>query len=443
MTLFDVGLVVWIATVTITTYIGVPALVRRLSDPHARGSLGALAVSLIVTACVGMTLLSLISLVNAITVVMLHAAWAIAAFLWAHRSVGTAARRLLRLVARLGEPLDIGARLRRLDASVVETVARVTRPHLAACSLIACTLLVARVLPALAEARLFHPAAYQQLFLVRQMLDGTLTHVASPIIGLMAATATLSAVDAADIVRFVPPLLVCVLTATLMWTAVRVSGRFDVALVASLSWLLAGSGLAAATPWSDALARQHAAAGVHLLVSLALWSVGRAVKQPIRLSAVLPMQLPQPSGAGAWGLIAMLAGSSIVPPHVVVEHDSTARQSLRILREQRGARWTIVGRPMPIVRGLSSVDDLTFAVFAACASGTAVVGGCGDPAAPTYVFVQKRPFDPAEADAEQQGLMTAERVARGMAGARIYHDDETLRVYELPPRQVVRRVSRR
>jgi hypothetical protein len=381
-----------------------------------------------------MTLLSLVSLVNPITIAVLHAAWAIAAFAWSHRSLTRAVERLLRLAARLGEPLDVAGCLRRVDAAIVETVSRTPRRHLVACGMVGCTLLVARVLPALAEARLFHPAAYQQLSLVRQMLDGTLTSIVSPIIGWMGAVAVLSSVDAADVVRFAPPLLSCALVAVLMWTAVRVSGRFDVGLAVGLSWILAGSGLASAAPWSDALARQHAAAGVNLFAIMVLWAIGRAVTRPIRIRAQMPLPFAQPSGAGAWGLIMMLAGSSIVPPHVVVEHDSVARASLTILREEHGRPWTIVGRPMPMVQGLSSVRHLTFSAFAACARAAAVAPGCGDPGAPTYVFVQKRPFDAAEADAEQMGLLTAERLVRGTHGARIYHDDETLRVYVLPPR---------
>src|SRR6266850_1562787 len=124
MTLLDVIVFVWVAAVAGATYVGVPLLVRHFCAPHARPSAVGLIAGLLLAAGAGVSMLSAVALVNPITVVAIHVAWAATVFVWSYRSLGGATERLLRAAAEFDEA-DRGAcrtaaaaGLRRLEAAI-------------------------------------------------------------------------------------------------------------------------------------------------------------------------------------------------------------------------------------------------------------------------------------------------------------------------------------
>jgi hypothetical protein len=137
------------------------------------------------------------------------------------------------------------------------------------------------------------------------------------------------------------------------------------------------------------------------------------------MARTVPM--PEPRAAGAWGLLFMATGLGAVPPRIAIEHDVVARQAARILRERHPA--VVVSRSMPLLAGERRIRLQTPAAF---------VGGQGT-GERTYVFVQKVPLDPSQLDSDRALLAAADRVAHATPGARLYYDDDVLRVYVLPP----------
>jgi hypothetical protein len=77
---------------------------------------------------------------------------------------------------------------------------------------------------------------------------------------------------------------------------------------------------------------------------------------------------------------------------------------------------------MPLLRGVPSIRLQTAAAFVE-----------GPAPQTTYVFMQRRPFGVANTASELTALDAAERLVHNTRGARVYHDDDTLRVYQVPP----------
>jgi hypothetical protein len=514
MTPLDLVLALWIVCVTAGVYVGLPHGIRLLCGRRGPRLLPLVA-GLLVWTVAGMTLLGAIRLVNAVTVVGLHAAYAAVVFAAYCGRFDRGAQRLLRAVAILYERLTGAGHGRRARPRLLRRAARatgwrvppdVTGPQLVAAAALAALVCGTRIVPALMEARLLDPAAYDQLYSVRRLLaaaDWRLT-VGGP--AWTAAIATLSAVDAAYVVRFLPAVLACTVTFAVAATVIVQGRRFDAALVAFACWYLAGSGAAAESPWAAVLSRQHAATGEYVaaLLLLALirdsrpdrgggaWTAlgavmfapplgivaaaalafpqrlrsgaaallwigiaaagidpdapaalrGVAATLPVALAlgaglvcASLPrdVQLPQRSTAAACGTLVALAGFSIVPPARVVEHDGNARQALRVVRHSIPGEWTIVAQSAPLLRGLAGARVLPLPLFLACASGSAMPECVTAQRTTTYVFVQKQPYTAVDLAQEQAALVAAERLAHAVEGARIEYEDETLRIYRVPP----------
>ena len=515
MTVQDLTLVLWIVGVTTVVYVGLPLAVRRLCGPGGPPSL-TLVSGLLVWTVAGVTLLAAVGMVNAVTVVGLHAAYGAAVFFGFCRGFDGAAQRLLRTIATLYERVTLARRagprttptLRRWFAATLPPGPEVvTRPQLAACAILAATAGGTRVWLALTEARLLDPAAYEQLYVVRRLLGDTGwgVTVGGPI--WAAAIATLGAVDAASVVRFLPALLACAVTWALARAVIAQGGRLDAAFVAIVCWFLASSGAAADSPWAAVLSRQHAASGEYVaaLLLFALihddatehgghgaWHAvaavlfapalgviaavalafpnrirvgivaagwvgiaasgvhpdapavlrGAAATLPLAMAfaagliwAALPrdVRLPERSTAATCGVLVALAGFTVLPPVRVLERDETARQSLRIVRESRPGEWTIAANSAPLLRGLEGAQVLSLPVFIACASGAAIAECVAAQRTTTYVFVEKRPDAAADLGNEQAALLAAERLAHASKGARIDYEDDTVRIYRVPP----------
>jgi hypothetical protein len=510
----DLLLFAWIACVTALVYIGLPYGIGRLCGGR-RGV--PVAAGLLIWTVAGMTLLAAINLVNALTVVALHAAYAAVVFAACHRGFDRGAQRLLRTLAvaheriRRGRPirLPLATLARRCGAVAMPVAASVGRPQAVAYSALAALACATRAWPALTDGRLLHPAAYDQLYVARRLLGETLPGitVGGPI--WAAAVATLGAVDVASVVRFLPAVLACACTWALARTIIAAGGRFDAAIVAVGCWFVAGSGAAAESPWSAILSRQHAATGDYvaslLLLALirerredgtdrgawaalaavlfspplgivaaaalacptrlrpgfaaALWVAaalggvdagapaalhGTAATLPLALAfagglvwTIVPrdVQLPERSTAAACGMLVALAGFALVPPSRVIEHEAAARQALRVVRESPPGEWTIVARSAPLLRGLAGARVLPPAVFIACASGGSLPECAAAQRTTTYVFVQKQPYLAADLPQEQAALVAADHLARAVKGARIEYEDDTLRIYRVPPQR--------
>jgi hypothetical protein len=434
MTILDVWLCVWISLVAAALYIGLPRVVQRLSGARRQCTLPGLAAAFVLAGAAGTTALAAVGLLTALSVAALHVAVAVAAVWWSHRSLLEAGEHILCGVLS-------PSRRQAHPTQPASHTAAVTNLRLAALGMLASMLLVTRVLPSLAEARLFDPRAYEHLHVVRRLLAGGFKGDVAPLVDAwMAALSLLSTVDAATVVRFLPPLLACALTAALIRTVWQWAGRFDVALVAGVCAVLASSGLAADSPWNAMLTRQHAAAGEYVVALLFLLGPGKrrleltaaawfVIAAAVPLStfpfalalacAVLyravhsPVRLPETRTASAWGLLMLATGLGAIPPRLVSEPDVVARQGLRILREDRPA--VVVRRAMPLLDGHGSIRLDAPGAFAGA-----------DAERWTYVFVDKGTADAAL-------LAAAERAVGVTPGARIYHDDDELRVYELPP----------
>jgi hypothetical protein len=281
MTLLDLTLALWIACVATAVYAGLPHAVGRLCGRRGPKTIPLIA-GLLVWTVAGMTLLDAVRLVNPVTVVGLHAAYAIVVFAAVCGRFDCGMQRLLRTIAmayeRLARPRRPCSRpttgvLRRLGRAALAVPEGVPRPHLAACAALAVLVAVSRVGPALLEARLFDPAAYDQLYLVRRLFDEASVGVTLGGPLWIGAIATLAAGDPAYVVRFLPPLLACVVTWAL-WRTMMAQDRSEAAVVALACWWLAGSGAAAESPWAAVLSRQHAATGEYvaaLLLFAGIW----------------------------------------------------------------------------------------------------------------------------------------------------------------------------
>jgi hypothetical protein len=514
MTLLDLTLALWIACVTVAIYAGLPHAIGRLCGRRGPKTIPLIA-GLLVWTVAGMMLLDAVRLVNPVTVVGLHVGFAIVVFAGVCGHFDRGMQRLLRAIAiayeRLARPRPRSRPkpgvLRRLSRAALAVPERVPRPHLVACAALATLVAVSRFGPALLEARLFDPAAYDQLYLVRRLFDEASVGVTLGGPPWVAAIATLAAGDPAYVVRFLPPLLACIVTWAL-WRTMMAHGRSDAAVVALACWWLAGSGAAAESPWAAVLSRQHAATGEYVAALLlfgviresrcdrhgrsawpalaavlfapplgvvaavalafpgrmragviaAAWVavcasgmragappalLGAAATLPVAVAfaagilwAALPrtVQLPQGSTAAACGTLVALAGFTIVPPARVIESDTGARQALRIARESPPGEWTIVARSVPLVRGLDDARLMPLPVFTACARGAVMPECSAAQRTVTYVFVHKQP-NAGDLAHEQAALVAAERLAHALKGARIDYEDDTLRIYRVPPQR--------
>jgi hypothetical protein len=484
MTLRDIAAFGWLAVVLVGVYVGLPAIVRMLSPRQRRGALTPLVAGLVCSVALGVEALSLAGLINSVTVVAVHLAWAMAAIVRANRSFDRTAEQLLRFIVRL----DGGVRGARLPNACCTAVRRTVadlrnapRPYLAAFAAMAAAAAFVRVIPALAEARLFHPLAYDQLFVIRSMIDGD-GGVAPPVLAWIAAVSTLASLDPARVIHFLPPLLACVVTAAMVRVVARRMRSIDAGLVAGVIWLLTGSGLAAASPWSAALSLQHASPGETLaalsllammsprrlaaaaapallvvlfapvlapLAAVALvasretrltavacsWAIVAALVAPVTLPVALglaagtlyaltrvPVRAAEPAVVRAFGVMVMMVGVVLVPPRATIEPEAVAREALEVLRAADGDAWTVVGGPLPMLRGHG---DGEFRTFASLAAGV-------DPSRHTFVIVRKRPFTASDPAFDPAALFAAEAWAHATPGVRIIRDDEVLRVYHRP-----------
>jgi hypothetical protein len=455
--------------------------------------------------------------VNPATVLALHAAYALVVFAASHRCFDHGTERLLRAIASVrgrftGGRIHGRMVLPHLGRSVCGVVPRSdtrTRPHLVAFLALTVIVIATRVWPVLREARLLDPAGYQELFLVRRIIDTPWPGLTLGGAAWSAALATLSAVDPAYIARFLPALLACALTWVLPRVVLGISRRFDTAVLAAACWVVAGSGLAVESPWEPVLSRQYVVIGAYvaslfllamiadrreqnaplgrgLLIALAVTvfspslgfvAAGALASPPhIRLgvvvstwiaiaaagldgdapavlrdaattlplalalcaamvSAALPRRiyLPERSSAVACGALVAVGGFTVLPLSHPVEHDELARQTLRIVRQTPGSRWTIVAGDVPLLGGHGGEHVMRIPVFIACSSGAPLPECVAAQQSTTYVIVQKHPFH-ASALADEQALLSAvERLVHATKGSHLDYEDRVLRVYVVPP----------
>jgi hypothetical protein len=118
----------------------------------------------------------------------------------------------------------------------------------------------------------------------------------------------------------------------------------------------------------------------------------------------------------------LMVGVVLVPPRAMIEHDVVARQAMEILRASNGEPWTVVGGPVPILRGHPAGS---FRTFAALEAGL-------DDSRHAFVIVRKRSFNVSDPVFDSAALLAAEKWSHATAGVRIVHDDETVRVYHRP-----------
>ena len=275
--LLDLLTCAWIAVAAASIYLGLPLTVRRFCRAGGPPVIPLMA-GLLLWTVTGMTALGALSLVNPATVLGLHVTYALSVFAASHRCFDHGAERLLRAVAavRAGFPAartvwqQLLARLPSRIAAAAPLSDAPSRPHLVALAALTAVASATRLWPALLEARLFDPAGYDELALVRRVVEGPWPGVTLGAPAWSAALAMLTALDPAYIARFLPALLACVLTCVLPRIVLRISGRFDAAVVAVACWLLAGSGIAVETPWGSILSRQHVAIGPYAAALLLL-----------------------------------------------------------------------------------------------------------------------------------------------------------------------------
>jgi hypothetical protein len=484
MTIRDIAALAWLGVVLVVVYGGLPAVVRALSPVERRGAWLPLIAGLIATVAIGVEALSLAAFINSITVVVLHLAWTAAMIVHANRTFDRTVEQLLRAAVRVdgsARPTRLATIARTALMKRVSHARCVPRPYFAAFAAMGATVAVVRVLPVLAEARLFHPLAYAQLFTVRNIIAGD-AGLASPVLAWVAALSTLASLDAARTIHFLPPLLACAVTAMMVRVPWKHMRNMDAGLVAGFVWLLTGSGLAAPGTGGGALALQHAAPGemvavvmlLSLLASRSLasalapavvivlfapvlaplaavalvasrsikvptvacgWTIIAAAFAPVTLPAALglaaaavyavarmPVRATEPAVARAFGVTVLMVGVVLVPPAATIEHDAVAREALEVLRASNGEPWTVVGGPVPLLRGHPAG---TFRTFASLEGGL-------DNSRHAFVIVRKRSFNVSDSAFDPAALFAAEKWAHATPGVRIVRDDDVLRVYHRP-----------
>ena len=288
MTLLDLTIVTWLAATAVVVYVGLPFAVRRLCRADGLPTIPLVA-GLLVWTVVGMTGLSVLSLVNPATVLVLHAAYALSVFAESHRCFDDGTERLLRAAAALRsrvpvhtrpDPRVVLAHLRAAARAAVPLPESASRPHRFALATLIAVGVAARLWPVLAEARLFDPFGYEELFLVRRIIDGPWPGGLTPAgPAWIAALSTLSAIDPAYVVRFLPALLACVVTWALPRVVLGLVHRLDAAIVAAACWFLAGSGLASELPWGSILSRQYVVVDAYVAALFLLALLAQAHRQ--------------------------------------------------------------------------------------------------------------------------------------------------------------------
>ena len=123
MTFRDIAAFVWLAVVLAVVYGGLPELVRALSPTERRGARTPLVASLVATVAIGVEALSLAALINSVSVVALHLAWAVTAIFWLNRTFD----RRPPTASRRGQ-VDGGARRARLPALCRAALTRAAAP---------------------------------------------------------------------------------------------------------------------------------------------------------------------------------------------------------------------------------------------------------------------------------------------------------------------------
>lgn len=479
MTTADVLLAGRVAATVGTVYAGLPWLLKSAA-PAGRWSWAGLAASLVLTAAAGTSALSPLGLVNPVTIVLLHMAWAAAAFVLAHRDPEAALHGVVKILAGQWP------------------AARVAVPRLraASISLGALLALVAaiRVWPALAEARLHDEEAYAQLQAIRQVLAGTHGMAALSLAWATSVT-VLAGADAADVMRFLPALIGCAMPCAIAYAVWQGRDR-DAGAVATGAWVLASSAAASFLPWGEALTRQHTVAGEWLAagclllacsVTEPLWllvaaiafapvmalpaasalvvprhrrvdalilswtamcvaavglgpapaAMGMAATVPVPL-ALLAGRLywmsrhlapvPRPALARSGALALVMCGVSVAPPVKPTEHESMARQELRVVHQVPGAGITVVADAAPLLAGARGIRLEPLAALTRCPSAE----GCLSPSLDTVILIDKQPSVTATTRAQMQALLAADQLARSRPGAHVAYDDEEVRVYVVP-----------
>ena len=290
MTFLDLATAAWLAVAAVAIYVGVPFAVRRLCRADSLHVIPLVA-GLLVWTVVGMTALSVMSLVNSATVLVLHASYALSVFAASHRCFDHGTEELLRVVAALRGRFPAGrphprvmlAHFRTAACAALPLPGSALRPHRLAFVAFVAVVAMARLWPALAQARLFDPFGYDQLFLVRRIIEGPWPGGITPAgPAWMAALSALSAVDPAYVVRFLPALLGCVVTWALPRAVLALVHRLDAAIVATACWFLAGSGLASGSPWGSILSRQYVVVDAYVAALFLLALLAQAHRHSTR-----------------------------------------------------------------------------------------------------------------------------------------------------------------
>jgi hypothetical protein len=130
----------------------------------------------------------------------------------------------------------------------------------------------------------------------------------------MAALSTLSAIDPAYVVRFLPALLGCLLTWALGRVVLGIVRRVDAAIVAAVCWLLAGSGLASESLWGSIVSRQYVVVDAYVAALFLLALLAHAHRRSARAGSGLVTASAVAVFSPPLGLVAAAALAS--PPKI-------------------------------------------------------------------------------------------------------------------------------
>jgi hypothetical protein len=315
----DVLTAIWMTTVCGILFVAIPSLVR-LQEPRASRFAGRFARVVLLTV-VGVRILSGLHLLNWFTLLLLYAAGPVAGWLRRHEwHLDTALRDTARpVILRLARFYEVDsvthfARTRLATRSPIQYLRRATGAWVAQIHTPGPALLAAGIAAAISatillrfgaplhERRLGHPEAYSALLAAQRLLhNDTPAGWPRAFPAVAAATSLLSSLDLPDVVRFLGPLLGCVLVLAAA-RAVRAYTGTTAAAVLAL-WALGGFGLAVVSGafardarWTgefgqilaEALSRQSAAGDAELgALGLLLAAVCWRERQPAHVRQVL------------------------------------------------------------------------------------------------------------------------------------------------------------
>jgi len=193
--------------------------------------------------------------------------------------------------------------------------------------------------------------------------------------------------------------------------------------------------LASSMAWIVLACVARAGHAAWLDVALITWPVGAAMI--VGQAAARTTETP----ARSWRVVAAVmflavsVAGEISVPRVPVEHDVVAREAVAVAHRMSGRRWTIIGGPLEQIRSYGAARYISVRAFVTC-DREPRRSGCARPwDEDAFIFVEKRPFDPADHDTYPgRAIAIGQRLVRSWPGASIYYDDEILRIYHLPPR---------